>query len=71
MIAIDEEVGLASSTDALIERVNQKLLGGTMSATLRAETAGIVNRVAATDVVAKAAEAIYYTVTSPEFAAQR
>jgi uncharacterized protein (DUF1800 family) len=71
VIVIDEEVGLASSTDALIERANQKLLGGTMSATLRTEIAGIVNRVAATDAVTKAAETIYYTVTSPEFAAQR
>ena len=62
---------MAATTDALIERVNQKLLGGTMSTTLRTEIAGIVNRVAATDVVTKAAEAIYYTVTSPEFAAQR
>ena len=71
VIAIDEEVGLAGSTDALVERVNQKLLGGTMSATLHAEIVGIVNRVAATDAVTKAAEAIYYTATSPEFAAQR
>jgi uncharacterized protein (DUF1800 family) len=71
VIQIDDEVGLAASTDALIERVNQKLLGGTMSATLRTEIAGIVNRVAATDAVTKAAEAVYYTVTSPEFAAQR
>jgi len=70
-IDIAEEVAIAGDVDALIDRVAEKLLAGEMSPTLRAEMQRILGLVSATDVVLRAAEAIYLVVTSPEFANQR
>ena len=70
-IDISEEVAIAGDTDALIDMVASKLLAGDISATLKNEIAGMVNRVDATDAAFRAAEAIFLVVSSPEFAYQR
>ena len=72
-IAIDlaEELSAAGDPDALIDRVAGKLLGGEMSPTLRAEIAGMLAQIPASQGLARAAEAVYLTVTSPEYAYQR
>lgn len=70
-IDISEEMGLATDTDALVDRVAEKLLAGSMSATLRQETSGMINRIPVSDPKSRVAEAIYFIVSSPEFAYQR
>ena len=70
-INFQEEMDVAADVDALINRVDAKLLGGQMSNTLRTEIRGMVELVAETDPAVRAAEAIYLTVTSPEYAYQR
>ena len=70
-INFQEEMDVAADVDALIDRVDAKLLGGQMSNTLRTEIRGMVELVAETDPAVRAAEAIYLTVTSPEYAYQR
>ena len=69
-IDIEEEVMLADDTDALVDRVAEKLLAGQISATLRTEIRGMVERRSERDVARRVGEAIYLTVTSPEFARQ-
>jgi uncharacterized protein (DUF1800 family) len=74
LIDISEEVGIAADTDALIDRVVDKLLGGQISPTLRTEMAGMIDlvRTAVPDNdAALVAEAIYFVISSPEFAYQR
>ena len=51
--------------------VAAKLLAGEISATLRTEIAGMVNRIDVADTAYRAAEAIFLVVSSPEFAYQR
>jgi uncharacterized protein (DUF1800 family) len=70
-INFQEEMDVAADVDALINRVDAKLLGGQMSNALRTEIRGMVELVAETDPAVRAAEAIYLTVTSPEYAYQR
>ncbi len=70
-IDIDEEVALAANSDALIDRVADKLLAGRISDALRTEVRGMVELVPPTDTVLRAAEAIYFIASSPEFAQQR
>ncbi len=70
-INFEEEMTVAGNTDALIDMVAGKLLGGEISATLRAEIAGMVERIPETDAAFRAAETIYFVVTSPEYAYQR
>jgi hypothetical protein len=70
-IDIDEELGLAADIDALIRRVDDKLLAGTMSGALETEIRGMLERVPDDNAAIRAAEAIYLVVTSPEFAYQR
>ena len=58
----------------IVDLVVDKLLGGQISTTLRAETIQMVDRVRTGlpgNDAALAAEAIYFIVTSPEFAYQR
>ncbi len=69
-IDVAEEVALAGETDALITRVADKLLAGRISATLRQEIAGMVDRIPANSAVNRAAETIYLIVASPEYAYQ-
>ena len=70
-IDISEEIAIADDTDALIDMVAAKLLAGDISATLRTEIAGMVNRIGVADAAARTAEAIFLVVSSPEFAYQR
>ena len=66
-----EEMQVASDIDALINMVDDKLLAGQMSETLRTEITGMLERTSETDAALRAAETIYLVVTSPEFAFQR
>ncbi|MEM7433084.1 MAG: DUF1800 domain-containing protein [Pseudomonadota bacterium] len=70
-IDFSEELELAANVDVLIDRVDQKLLAGTMSETLRNEIAGMLALIPETDAALRAAEVIYFVATSPEFAYQR
>jgi uncharacterized protein (DUF1800 family) len=70
-IDIAAEVAEAASTDALVGLVADKLLAGQISATLRAEVVRLVNLVPAADAVNRAAVAIYFVASSPEFAVQQ
>ena len=68
------EVSLAADSEALVNRVAEKLLGGAanMSQTLKDQTKAQVDRTAAaTGTNTRVADAIYFIVTSPEFALQR
>ena len=70
-INFQEEMDIADDIDALIDMVAGKLLGGVISDTLRAEITGMLERVPETDTAIRAAETIYFVVTSPEYAYQR
>ena len=78
-ITTTEELGLVADSEALVNRVAEKLLGGAaqMSATLKAETKAQVERttIPATNPQAaqatRVADAIYFIATSPEFVLQR
>ena len=70
-IDFQEEMDVAADIDALIDMVAGKLLGGEISDTLRTEIRGMLERVPETDTAIRAAETIYFVVTSPEFAYQR
>ena len=73
LIDISEEIAIADDTNALIDMVANKLLAGNISATLRAELVNMIDRVRAAipgNDAALAAEAIYFVVSSPEFAYQ-
>jgi len=74
LIDISAEMEIADDTDAVIDMVVGKLLGGDVSATLRAELVNMIGRVriaAPGNDAALVAEAIYFVVSSPEFAYQR
>jgi uncharacterized protein (DUF1800 family) len=74
LIDIGEEIALAGDTNALVDLVAGKLLAGEISATLRAEMVNMIDRVriaAPGNNAALAAEAIYFVISSPEFAYQR
>jgi uncharacterized protein (DUF1800 family) len=72
-VAIDfsEEMAIADDPDALIAMVAEKLLGGQISDTLKNEIAGMLALIPTTDSAVRAAETIYFVVTSPEYAYQR
>jgi uncharacterized protein (DUF1800 family) len=70
-INFEEEMAVADDIDALIDMVANKLLAGEISDTLRQEIAGMLARIPATDSAIRAAETIYFIVTSPEYAYQR
>ena len=74
LIDISEELGVADDSDAVIDLVAAKLLGGNISVTLRKEIADMLGRIREVfpnNDAAIAAEVIYFVVTSPEFAYQR
>jgi uncharacterized protein (DUF1800 family) len=74
LIDISEEMAVADDTNALIDMVANKLLAGDISATLRTEMANMIElvRIAAPgNDTALVAEAIYFVISSPEFAYQR
>ena len=70
-IDFSEEMTVADNIPVLIDMVAEKLLGGQISDTLRTEITGMLERVPETDSAVRAAETIYFVVTSPEFAYQR
>lgn len=70
-INFESEMLLAADIDLLIDTVAGKLLGGEISATLRNEIAGMLALIPETDTTVRAAEVIYFIVTSPEYAYQR
>ncbi len=71
LIDINEEIAAAANIDGLIDLVSDNLLGGDISDTLRTEIAVMLARIPETDAVTRAAETIYFVVTSPEYAYQR
>ena len=74
LIQIADELAVADDTNALVNMVTDKLLAGQISATLRAEMVNMIEQVRAAipgNDVALVAEAIYFVVSSPEFAYQR
>lgn len=74
LIDISEELAIADDTDAVIDMVADKLLAGNISATLRGEISQMIERIRVAfpgNDAAVVAEAIYFVVTSPEFAYQR
>jgi uncharacterized protein (DUF1800 family) len=70
-IDISAEMAIADDTDALIDMVVGKLLGGQVSSTLRAEMLRMINFIPVADSANRAAEAIYLVASSPEYAYQR
>jgi uncharacterized protein (DUF1800 family) len=70
-INFEEEMAIAADAEALIDMVAGKLLAGQISATLRQEIAGMLTRIPETEAALRAAETIYFVVTSPEYAYQR
>jgi Protein of unknown function (DUF1800) len=65
------ERALAADPQALVTRIADKLAGGSISATLRAQAVAMVQAVPATEASLRVAEALYLVSTSPEFALQR
>jgi uncharacterized protein (DUF1800 family) len=70
-IVIDEEMALANDTEALVNRVADKLLAGEISQVLLDETRAVVARIPADAAALRVGEAIYFIVSSPEYAYQR
>ncbi|HET7730688.1 MAG TPA: DUF1800 family protein [Usitatibacter sp.] len=62
---------VAADAGALADRIDRVLLGGTMTAGMRAALTSAVNAVAATDAAGRARAALYLTVSSPQFQVQR
>jgi len=74
LIDISAEIAIAGDTNALIDMVANKLLAGDISAALRAELVIMIDlvRVAAPgNNAVLVADAIYFVISSPEFAYQR
>jgi len=71
LIDISDEIAVAANINGLIDLVSDKLLGGDISDALRTEIAGMLALIPDTDTAVRAAETIYFIVTSPEFAYQR
>jgi uncharacterized protein (DUF1800 family) len=70
-IDITQEVALAGDSEALVNRIAERLLGGQISPTLKAEAKAAVERTAATNTGQRVAEAMYLVATSPEYVVQR
>jgi uncharacterized protein (DUF1800 family) len=75
-ITTTDEIGVVADSEALVNRVAEKLLGGVslMSPTLKTQTKAQVERTASTSDAnnnTRVADAIYFIVTSPEFVLQR
>lgn len=78
-ITTTDELAIAGDSEALINRVAEKLLGGAgqMSAALKTEAKAQIERTTVpatnqtTALATRTADAIYFVVTSPEYALQR
>jgi hypothetical protein len=74
-----DELVVANDSEALINRVAERLLGGSgqISATLKAQAKAQIERTVvpatnpATALATRTADAIFFVTTSPEFALQR
>lgn len=62
---------LAGDPNALVERLNQQMLGGRMSQAMRSAVVAAVQAVAATDTLGRARTAAYLVATSPQFMVER
>jgi uncharacterized protein (DUF1800 family) len=71
VIDIDAEVALAGDAPALVTRIADKLLGGRISATLRAAAEANVGRITTSNSAQRVAEALWLIASSPEYAVQR
>jgi len=73
LVVIDTgaERAIAADADLLVTRIAERLSGGTISPTLRAEARAMVERVPATEASLRVAEALYLISSSPELALQR
>jgi hypothetical protein len=71
VLDFSQEVALAGDSEALVNRIAEKLLGGTISPTLKAEAKAAVERVPATSAGQRVSEAMYLIATSPENAVSR
>jgi hypothetical protein len=65
------ELPLAGDSEALVTKIADKMLGGQISATLKAEAKAAVERVPATNAGQRISEALYLVATSPEYVVQR
>jgi uncharacterized protein (DUF1800 family) len=66
-----QEAALAGDSEALVNRIAERLLGGTISPTLKAEAKAAVERAPATNAGQRVSEAMYLIATSPEYVVQR
>jgi hypothetical protein len=66
-----QELALAGDSEALVNKIADKLLGTAPSATLKAEAKAAADRVATTNAGQRVAEAMYLIVTSPDYVVQR
>ena len=66
-----QEVALAGDSEALVNRLAEKLLGGAISPALKAEAKAAVERVPATSAGQRVSEAMYLIATSPEYVVNR
>ena len=66
-----QEVAVAADSEALVNKLIDKLFGAPVSATLKAEAKAAIERVPVTSAGFRVSEGLYLLVTSPEFAVQR
>jgi uncharacterized protein (DUF1800 family) len=73
LVVIDTgpERAVAADSAALVQRIADRLAGGSISPALRNEARAMVDRVPASEVALRVAEALYLISTSPELALQR
>lgn len=71
IIDTSAERALAADPDALVNRIADRLAGGSISPALRAEAKSMVVQVPATEASLRVAEALYLISTAPEIALQR
>ena len=73
LVVIDPstERGLASNPQALVDAIGDRLVGGSLPATLNAQARSMVERAPANEAALRVAEALYLIATSPEIALQR
>jgi uncharacterized protein (DUF1800 family) len=70
-IDVSGDMAVAADSEALLNRIAGRLLGGEISATLKAQAKAQVDRVPANLPDLRVAEALHLVLTSPEYALQR
>jgi uncharacterized protein (DUF1800 family) len=71
VIDLSDEVLMAGDPGALVNHIDAKLLGGTMSEGLRTEATAAASRIAVSKPADRVREALFLIATSPEFAVLR